>query len=217
MSGAPAPAGPGTPAPPYRPHGAAGHARAAGVFLLLTILLTGVAYPLAMSAVAGLVSPGSASGSLLTCAGGTVVGSADVAQNLSAGALGPSLFWARPSLTDYNTTLGAATPPGPSDPALLSLFNETIAYMQSYGNLTVNATVPFWYAAPSGSSVDPDLVPQAVLVQVPRVAQANNLSVGAVLGLVNAHIVNPPLPYVGTSFGNVLELDIALLESLGKC
>ncbi len=41
--------------------------------------------------------------------------------------------------------------------------------MKLYGNFTVNATLPFWWVAPSASSVDPDLVPEAVLVQVPRV------------------------------------------------
>ncbi len=215
--GPPAPLGPPTePAVPTE-HRLRTHARAAGIFLVLALLLSGVVYPLAVSAVAELLVPGSAGGSLLRCPNGTVVGSVDIAQNLSAGTLGPSLFWARPSLTDYNTTLGAAVPPGPSDPALGRLLNETIDYMRLYGNLSVNATVPFWYAAPSASSVDPDLVPEAVLVQVPRVAQENNLSVAEVLALVNAHISSPPLPYLGESFVNVLELDMALLSLVGKC
>lgn len=204
------------PAPPVRWR-LRGHARAAGVFLLLAILLSGVVYPLALTGIAGLLAPRSAAGSLLTCSNGTVVGSALVAQDLSSGTLGPSLFWSRPSLTDYNMTLGIGLAPGPSEPALLALLNETVAYMRVYGNLTVNATVPFWWAAPSASSVDPDLVPEAVLVQVPRVASANNLSVASVLALVNAHITTPPLPFLGEAFVNVLELDIALLQSLGRC
>ncbi len=217
-----APAGPtaatAPPAPaPSRPTSVLGHARAAGTLLLLTVLVTGLAYPMALSAFGSVTVPGLANGSLLTCPNGTVVGSADVAQNLSAGTLGGSLFWARPSLTDYNTTLGAASPPGPSDPALLALLNETIAYMRAYGNFTVNATLPYWWVAPSGSSIDPDLVPEAVLVQVPRVAANNSLPVSVVTALVNAHITNPPLPYVGMPYVNVLDLDLALLESVGKC
>lgn len=217
MSAPPAPAAAAAAPAPSRPTTIAGHVRAAGVLLLLTVLVTGLAYPVALSAFSSVAAPGLAGGSLLTCPNGTVVGSADVAQNLSAGTLGPSLFWGRPSLTDYNTTLGAATPPGPSDPALLALLNETIAYMRAYGDLTVNATLSYWWVAPSGSSIDPDLVPEAVLVQVPRVAAANNLSVPVVLALVNAHITNPPLPYVGMAYVNVLDLDLALLESVGRC
>jgi K+-transporting ATPase ATPase C chain len=207
----------GASTPPPRPHGLVGHLRATGLLLALLIVLSGFLYPAALSGVGYLATPASAGGSLLKCHDGTIVGSADVAQNLSAGTLGPDLFWARPSLTDYNTTLGAATPPGPSDPALARLLNETIAYMRLYGNLSVNATIPIWWVAPSASSLDPELVPEAVLVQVPRVAASNNLTVGSVLDLVNAHIVSTPLPYLGVAYVNVLELDLALLESLGKC
>lgn len=212
MSGTPAPA-----SPPDRPHGLLGHLRATVVLLGLLVLVSGFLVPAAVSGLAYFSEPASSQGSLLRCADGAVVGSAAVAQNLSAGALGPSLFWARPSLTDYNTTLGAATPPGPSDPALGALLNETLAYMRSEGNFTVNATLPFWWVAPSASSIDPDLVPEAVLVQVPRVAAANNLSVGAVTALVNGQIVTPTLPYLGVAYVNVLDLDLALLQSVGKC
>ena len=213
MSG---PSGPRS-APPARPHGLLGHLRAAGFFVVLLLVLTGFLYPAALSGVAFFTDRASAAGELLACSDGTIVGSANVAQNLSAGTLGPDLFWGRPSPTDYNTTLGAASPPGPSDPALARLLNETVAYMRLYGVGTVNATIPIWWAAPSASSVDPDLVPEAVLVQVLRVAGANNLSTGVVLALVNEHIAPPPLPFVGVAYVNVLELDLALLQSLGKC
>ncbi len=205
------------PRPPPRAHRLRTHVRASALFLVMMLLATGLAYPVGLSALAHLVDPGAAGGSLLTCANGTVVGSAEVAQNLSTGSLGAGLVWARPSLTDDNTTLGAAVPPGPSDPALEQLLNETVGYMQTYGNLTVNATVPYWYAVPSASSTDPDLVPEAVLVQVLRVASANNLTVAAVTGLVNEHIVHPPLPFLGTAYVDVLELDLALLSMMGAC
>lgn len=218
MSAPSAPAaGPPASAPPARALRLSTHVRASVLFLALAVLVTGVAYPVGLSGVAHLLDRGSAGGSLLRCPNGTVVGSADVAQNLTGGTLGPGLFWARPSLTDYNTTLGAASPPGPSDPALARLFNETIAYMRSYGNLTVNATVPYWYASPSASSTDPDLVPEAVLVQVLRVAANDHLNVTLVTGLVNEHILHPVVPFVGTDYVDVLELDLALLAMTGGC
>jgi len=199
-------------APPPRAHSLGGHLRAAGIFLVVTLLLAGFAYPLLVTGIAQLIDPGAANGSLLYYSNGTLAGSSLIAQNTDA----PYLFWSRPSLTDYNLTLGAESPPGPSDPQLQALFNETIAYMQKYGIMTVNATVPFWYAAPSASSIDPDLVPEAVLVQIPRVANATNLSIADLQGFVNSHIVNPAVPYLGVPFVNVLELDLALLPLIGR-
>ncbi len=192
---------------PERAHSTGTHVRAVVVFLALTIVVTGLAYPAFVIAVAQVIDPGAANGSLITSPNGTVVGSQLIAQNTSA----PYLFWERPSLTDYNTTLGVATDPGPTDPALAQLLNETIAYMKEYGNFTVNASLPFWFVAPSASSLDPDLTPEAVLVQVPRVANASNLSVMTVLDLVNAHITQPVLPFLGVAYVNVLDLDVALL------
>ncbi len=199
------------PGPP-RAHSTVAHVRAAVVFLVGMLFLAGFVYPLVVTEVAQLIEPGSANGSLLRDPNGTVVGSSLVAQNLSA----PYLFWARPSPTDYNTTLGIADAPGPSSPALRALLNETLSYMRQYGNLTVNATLPFDWVAPSASGLDPDLVPQAVLVQVPRVAAATNLSVAFLTDFVNAHIVRPWIPYLGVPYVNVLTLDLDLLPLTGR-
>ncbi|MGA8665013.1 MAG: potassium-transporting ATPase subunit C [Thermoplasmata archaeon] len=188
------------------------HLRAAALFLALTLLMSGFAYPVFVTEVAQVLNPAAANGSLLHYPNGTVAGSAMIAQNTSA----PYLFWERPSLTDYNMTLVADTPPGPSDPALGALLNETIAYMKEYGNYSVNASLPEWYVTPSASDVDPDLTPEAVLVQVLRVAESTNLSIAAVTNLVNQHITNPYLPFVGVAYVNVLELDLALLPLIGK-
>ncbi len=212
----PRPAGSSPDPPPERAHSLAGHLRAAAGFIVLMVVVGGLAYPAFVTEVAHVIDPAAAGGSLIRYPNGTVEGSEQLAQNLSAGTLGPSLFWARPSLTDYNTTLGADSPPGPTDPALLALLNETLAYMKLTGNFTVNATLPLWWVAPSASSLDPDLVPQAVLVQVPRVAAANNLTIGFLQGFVNEHIIQPAVPDVGVAYVNVLELDIALLEYTGN-
>jgi len=182
------------------------------LFLTLAVLVSGVAYPLVVSGIAELANPGGANGSLLRDPNGTVVGSSLIAQNTSA----PYLFWERPSLTDWNTTLGADTPPGPSDPALGALLNETIAYMNVAWNYSANHTLPYWLVAPSASDLDPDLVPEAVLIQVPRVAAATNLSIAFLTDFVNAHITNPVIPFVGVPYVNVLQLDLDLLPHIGK-
>jgi K+-transporting ATPase ATPase C chain len=215
---------PDVPPPPPTPSGAVGrrrvppahsfgtHLRAAGFLIVLTLLVSGFAYPAFVTAVAQVIEPQTANGSLLHYPNGTVAGSALVAQNTSA----PYLFWSRPSLTDYNTTLGADTPPGPTDPALGQLLNETLNYTRLYGNYSVNATLPFWFVSPSGSSIDPDLTPESVLVQIPRVSAASNLSIDALRSLVNAHIQMSVFPFVGVSFVNVLRLDLALVALEGR-
>ena len=53
-------------------------------------------------------------------------------------------------------------------------------------------------------------------MQVPRVANATNLSVSFLLGFVNDHIVNPPIPYLGVAYVDVLELDLDLLPLIGR-
>ena len=202
-------AGPG--AAPPRAHSTGGHLRATLVFLALMLLLTGVAYPGVVTGIAEVVDPGAAGGSLLYH-NGTLVGSSLIAQNLSR----PYLFWERPSLSDYSFLNGTPALPGPSDPALRSLINETVQYMQKYGNYTITAPLSLWLVSPSGSALDPDLVPEAVLVQIPRVAAATNLTVGFLTDFVNNHIAHPELPFVGVAYVNVLELDLALLPLIGR-
>jgi potassium-transporting ATPase KdpC subunit len=203
------PTSPGSPRPA---HTGLQHLRATALFLVLAIFVSGVVYPVVVSGIAELADPSVANGSLIRDPNGTVVGSSLIAQNTSA----PYLFWERPSLTDWNMTLGTDTPPGPSDPALGQLLNETISYLNTAWNFSANHTLPDWLVAPSGSDLDPDLVPQAVLIQVPRVAEATNHSIAFVTAFVNAHITNPVIPFIGVPFVNVLELDIAWLAVIGK-
>jgi len=197
--------------PPGQAHSTLGHARATAVFLVLTLLVSAFAYPLLVTGIAQLVDPNAANGSLVYY-NGTLVGSSLIAQNTDA----PYLFWERPSLSDYDTTEGMITPDGPTDPALAQWFNETIAYMREYGNFTVNATLPIWFVSPSSSQNDPDLTPEAVLVQVPRVANATNLSFDFLTNFINAHTTNPPIPYLGVPYVDVLQLDLDLLPIIGK-
>ncbi|MGI0130563.1 MAG: potassium-transporting ATPase subunit C, partial [Thermoplasmata archaeon] len=187
------------------------HVRAAAVLLAVSIVVVGLGYPAVVVGIADILCPGTANGSLLYASNGTLVGSALVGQNLSR----PYLFWDRPSMNDYNTTLGYQTPPGPSDPALLALLNETLSYMERYGNLTVNASVPLDLIAPSYSGFDPYLTPEAVLVQVPRVANATGQSIANVTNFVNGYVIPPLFGIVGVAFVDVLELDLALIAWTG--
>ncbi len=203
-------------APPMR---ARTHVRATVALLLVGVLILGVAYPLAVTGIAQLLNPKGADGSLITSPNGTVIGSEYVGQNTSL----PSLFWDRISLTDYNTTQGAADFYGPSDPALAAWLNATIHYLQVDWNLSLNESLPLDLVSPSLSSTDPFLVPAGVLIQVPRVALAiANLThtplpavTGELLTLVNAAIQPAIYGVFGTTVVNVPMLDVTVLETFG--
>jgi potassium-transporting ATPase KdpC subunit len=184
------------------------HLRASVVLLVLAVLLLGLGYPVAVTAFAEVVTPWTADGSIQH-EGGMAVGSALIAQNLSA----PWLFWERPTPWDYNSFNGSPPPLGYSDPALV---NETLSYMQQYGPYALNASVPEILVTVSGSGLDPDLTPEAVLVQIPRIANATNLSMSVLLDLVNAQIHPPLLGFIGPAYVNVLELDLKLLPLEGR-
>ena len=212
----PRPAGPYDPIPdetaterPTAPpghHPFAAHLRASLVLLLLSMLLLGLVYPGAITVFAQEIpfTHASANGSLIYV-NGTAVGSSLIAQNLSA----PWLFWERPSPVDYNSFNGSPTLLGYSDPAL---YNETESYMQQYGPYAVNASVPEILVTVSGSGLDPDLTPEAALVQIPRIANATNLSMSELQALVNKHITPPLDGFIGPSYVDVLELDLDLVE-----
>ena len=187
---------------PYRPPSL----RSLLGLLALAILLGGVAYPAAVTGFAQAVTPQTAAGSLLVSANGTVIGSSLIGQNIT----NTSLFWLRPSFQDYSATLGSGESPyGPTDPNLLNL---TRYYLDLYG---INATtVPLVLVAPSESGLDPALTPDAVLVQVPRVAYYTHLTTAFLVSFVEAHIHPPVFGVIGPSYVNVITLDIDLLHEV---
>lgn len=206
---------PATPRVPRPATSALAHLRATAAGMGVLILLLGIGYPLMMVGFAEAVTPHSANGSLVTGPNGTIVGSILVGQNLSL----PGLFWERPSVTDYEMTLGAPSPPGPDDPALRA---EVLAYLAQYANYslggvnhTLTGNFTQWILTDSGSGVDPNILTADALVQIPRVAAASHLSVAVLTDLVHAHVQVPPLGLPGPSYVNVLELDIALVELPG--
>jgi K+-transporting ATPase ATPase C chain len=205
--------------------------RAPLVFLTLMIIITGAAYPALITEIAQNVVPGTANGSLIYGPNGAIIGSSLLGQNITCSPTYypnissidscpyKSLFWLRPDLTDYQPYLGAGneTPYNPTNPDLYNqtsfLYNETVHYMHLYG--VYNVSVPDNLVTYSESGLDPDILPQAALVQVYRVAYYTNISIGALTDLVNGHLVNYADGYIGVEYVNVVLLDIALLQYEG--
>ena len=176
------------------------------VFALLT-LLTGVAYPLAVTGAAQLLFPDQAAGSLIM-QGGKPIGSRLIGQNFAE----PQNFWGRPSATSpmpNNASASSGSNLGPLNPALADAVKARIAALRAAdpGNA---APVPVDLVTASASGLDPHISPAAARYQAGRVASARKLPLDQVLALVEAHTESPIFGFIGEARVNVLQLNLAL-------
>jgi K+-transporting ATPase ATPase C chain len=182
--------------------------RPALVLLLLLTVLTGAVYPLAVTAVAQLVFPVQADGSLLVGRDGRVVGSALIGQPFSDA----RYFWGRQSATApfaYNAAASSGSNLGPLNPALLDAVKARSDDLRQAdpGN---QRAIPADLVTASGSGLDPHVSPAAALWQVPRVARARGLDPAAVEALVARHTEGRQWGFLGEARVNVLALNLAL-------
>jgi potassium-transporting ATPase KdpC subunit len=181
-------------------------ARASGLLIVLTVL-TGLAYPLAVTGIAQVAFPKKANGSLIE-RDGQVIGSRLIGQPFDE----PRYFWGRPSATapfPYNAASSGASNQGPTSPALIEEVRSRVEALKASdpGNTT---PVPVDLVTTSGSGLDPDISPAAALWQVPRVARARGLKEADVRDLVAQYTVCRQLGVLGERRVNVLELNNAL-------
>lgn len=167
--------------------------------LLLMTLITGVAYPLAVTAVAQVAFPDQANGSLVRDADGKVRGSALIAQDFS----GDAWFHPRPSAGAFATVSSNASNLSPSNPALAARVIDEANKLLVSGQ----GAVPLALLTTSGSGLDPHLPAAAIAYQLARVAAARHLPVSTLQPLLDAHIERP---LVGPPVVNVLALNRAL-------
>ena len=176
------------------------------IFVLLT-LLTGVAYPLLVTAAAGALFPAQAAGSLVLREG-KAVGAALIGQNFAD----PGHFWGRPSATGpmpYNGAASSGSNLGPLNPALVDAVKGRVAALRAAdpGN---TATVPVDLVTASASGLDPHISPAAAYYQVARVARARGLAADKLHALVEQQVQKPLLHLLGEPRVNVLQLNLAL-------
>lgn len=182
--------------------------RPAATLLALLTLLTGVAYPLAVTGAAQLLFPRQARGSLLAVEG-RVVGSELIGQPFDD----PRLFWGRPSATrpgPYNASASQGSNLGPTNPALVEAVRARVAALRAADPHGGEAPVPVDLVTTSGSGLDPHVSPAAALFQVPRVARLRGLPEARVRELVEAQVEPRTLGVLGEPRVNVLRLNLAL-------
>jgi K+-transporting ATPase ATPase C chain len=176
------------------------HIRPAIVLVGFFTLLTGVAYPLAMTAMAQAVFPAAAAGSLVEKSG-TVVGSSLVGQQFTS----DRYFHGRPSAVNYDASTSSGSNLAPSSSTLLE---QVRARAAAYGGRNVPADL----VTASGSGLDPDLSPEGAMMQVARVAAVRGVPEAKVGMLVQQHVQGPDLGILGEPRVNVLALNMALDE-----
>jgi K+-transporting ATPase ATPase C chain len=179
---------------------------ALSLFIALS-LITGIAYPLAVTALARLAFPEAASGSLIV-KDGKAVGSRLIGQNFTD----PGHFWGRPSATSpmpYNASASGGSNLGPLNPALVEAVQARIAALRAAdpGN---TRTIPADLVTASASGLDPHISPAAAAYQIERVARARHLDVATLEALVARHTDGRQWGVFGEARVNVLELNLAL-------
>lgn len=186
--------------------------RPALVLTLLFTLLTGLAYPLAVTGIAQGLMPHRANGSLVV-RDGRAIGSELIGQAFAD----PRYFHGRPSATTaadpndaartvdapYNAAASSGSNLGPTAKALADAMRERAA---AYGP----GPAPADLVTASGSGLDPHVSPAAALAQAPRVAGARGLAIDRVRALVRRHVEGRALGILGEPRVNILALNLAL-------
>jgi K+-transporting ATPase ATPase C chain len=189
--------------------------RPAIVLLVLMTVLTGLAYPLAMTGIAQVLFPHQAAGSLIE-RDGKVIGSELIGQNFT----GEKYFHGRPSGTTdtdpndatktvpapYNAANSGGSNAGPTSKALIERVQGDAETLKKENS----APIPVDLVTTSASGLDPDITPAAAEFQVPRVAKARGLAKDQVRGLIAEATDDRFLGLLGERRVNVLKLNLAL-------
>ena len=186
--------------------------RPALVLLALFTALTGVVYPVVVTAAAQLLFPDQANGSLIR-QGDTVRGSQLIGQTFQA----PGYFWGRPSATSptpYNAAASSGSNLGPTNPALIAAIEGRVAMLKA-ADPTNHSPIPVDLVTASASGLDPHISPAAAAYQLGRVARLRALAIEQVAALVATHTEGRALGVLGERRVNVLALNLAL-DALSK-
>lgn len=177
------------------------HLRPAAALTLGLTLLTGLAYPLAMTGLAQTLFPVAANGSLIR-RDGVVIGSALIAQPFA----GPGYLHPRPSASAWNAAATGASNLGPTSAALVAeVAQRRAAFAAENG-----APAPIDAVTASASGLDPDISPATALAEVARIAAARGTAPAAVRRLIAGAVRGRALGLYGEPRVNVLLVNLAL-------
>lgn len=180
---------------------------------LVTLVLTGFAYPLLVTGVGKLLFPHAAAGSPARDEQGRVVGSEWIGQRFTS----PVYVQPRPSAAGadgYDAAASGGSNLGPTSRKLRDRITADVARLRAE-NPDAAGPVPADLVYASGSGLDPHVTPEAALWQAPRVARARGVSLERVRSVVEANVERRQLGFLGEPRVNVLRLNLALDRQLG--
>jgi K+-transporting ATPase ATPase C chain len=180
----------------------------AAMLLLLLTLLTGVIYPLVVTAFAHTFYADKANGSLIYDTKGQAVGSVLIGQSFTQA----KYFWGRASATSpypYNASASSGSNLGPTNPALMNTVNARVKTLQA-AEPTNKTAVPVDLVTASASGLDPHISVAAAEYQLKRVAKARNMDENKLRELVSAQTETRQWFILGEPRINVLQLNLAL-------
>ena len=178
-------------------------------FTIVTTVLLGLAYPLLVTGIAGVIFPHKAAGSLIL-KDGQIIGSELLAQSFTS----DKYFHPRPSAAGngYDATSSGGSNLAQSNKTLVDRIQASI---DALSKENPGHPVPIDLVTTSGSGLDPDITPDAAYFQAPRVAKARKLDEASVRQLIAGNTTNRQLGFLGEPRVNVLDLNLAL-DKLSK-
>jgi len=180
------------------------------LFTVVTIILFGGVYHVVLWGIGRVAFPVQTEGSLIRRSDGTIVGSRLIAQAFTK----PAYFHPRPSAVDDNAASTGGSNLATSNPDQIEAVKERLDAVTKEEGVPP-AQVPSEMVTASGGGMDPHIPPDAAELQVPRVATARGVPVERVRDLIQAHTEPPTFGFLGRTRVNVLELNLALDETLG--
>ncbi|HVO27597.1 MAG TPA: potassium-transporting ATPase subunit KdpC [Candidatus Margulisiibacteriota bacterium] len=181
---------------------------------IVTLVLTGLAYPLVMTGLSQALFSDRANGSLAKDERGQIVGSSLIGQNFAQ----PTYFWPRPSAAGdkgYDPTSSGGSNFGVTSQKLHDRITTDLARLTE-ANPDARGPVPIELVTASASGLDPHLSPAAALWQVARVARARAVAPERVRQVVEAEVEGRELGFFGEPRVNVLALNLALDRRFGR-
>jgi K+-transporting ATPase ATPase C chain len=178
-------------------------------FTIVTTVLLGIGYPLVVTGIAGAIFPHKAAGSLIL-KDGQVIGSELLAQSFTS----DKYFHPRPSAAGngYDATSSGGSNLAQSNKVLVDRIQGSIDKLSQENP---GKPVPIDLVTTSGSGLDPDITPDAAFFQIPRVAKARGIPEARINQLIQEHITNRQLGFLGEPRVNVLDLNLDL-DKLSK-